>query len=1501
VPRREEGEPNHSPRDQIYENVDLFKRYSDPFGADFENALKQGVKIRVQKISTSSSYSEETSTPSFPATPTKNYESPAIPVKKCSRSVSQVSRNSVESTECDRIHVPKYSYDQVSISSNFNKPVVHTPPTEKVYDVFSNISFSSPLQCLDDGDSESSQKMNSLGSTISSLKIRDDPDPEEDWDGEDPYENIDEIRQTVLSSAQKRLSLGKVAPEPPPRNSILKPANIRAKPDNNIRDKPDAKKEDPYPDIRTKVGGQSEENLYSSAEFRENNFRTEESLFDRLMNESSLHPANLEPTGARPKSTKTIDIRSRVHAWYEEAAREVERDLSLDIQELEKSGKKSPKKKATYEHVMLATTGRVVNDDIVPKPTVTLLRDFDPCYEVEETESEATASNDALDVQDIEDLPDDLPEDETDDNFEADTEAIIKEEEEDPPKPSPRDEKSKKFPGSKKFPALVTPKRINFGGGGHNVTPGSGPPKPPRSYDYYATAEEEANKKERRKSPRELFNKFRKSSAETSSIVGTTDAGTHTEDGVSRLNISGEVDTQSEKSDLNTSSELPNNSDRSADFSPSRSDRDNKSEPSDLKAGLDCAAATRVDRVPENLYVTLPSSGRGSTSPPGKDDLSSPPPPLPTTLPPSALSSAATEAVAGTKPRQTMYENVWIERSSPDADAAAEGRLEPPMVPPRGSKPRKHSKPELNNSKGSLHCKSDSMDSGSSIATTDSNQSKEHQLDGGKGPEKKTKLKKIPSVRSFSVANIKLGKLPGSGLADNIKRRMSDNIKPNIHQLPGARASLFGGSGTPEDTDDDEISVNMLDIPATRSAFLFNQSINESKTRNHSAAIFVLSRRKKQFLVKWCVLGEGLLKWFNEESVARPKETIMLSNIFTITKRVEKHLDPDQRELYCFDIAAINSKGKYGVYMVGCLTAGEREVWMERIVQSMGTRLNTFSMVGCRRIGWAYLKAGFAAEWSLSWIYLADRYIVYATQDSIDFEKIDLKKTKDVFVRKDSKNLCLPPGFTKHPVLVCDFNDRSLYMLVGVVSEVEVWRSHIEDIAFTNNNILGDQQVTHENVPVIVDKCVKFVFSHGVMTEGIYRLAGVNTKINKLLAEFRNNAWAVQISRENYSEHDVANVLKRFVRQLQEPLLTDYLKESFLKATSSTDLDAKLKRYKDLLKQLPGINYSTIRKLLGHLHTVAEQYEKNLMPVINLAPLWGPNMLIVDGQEQDFGETSRETIVCGDLITNYPYLFDVDMDELDKEKKLVEVLDKINNPTPSTLKRSGDIRMWCYIETRTGGKCVSISLHPSLTAGEAVHLVAKEADIQDLQGLLIHEVVLGECLERPVHYTEKMLDLTLRWGIWEDGDRHNNYLLLKRNLLYADAVACAIPPLSIFSEIQFCDNKPKSKFCKFLFSVSNASITCYKEDKNGHTTETNAWPVEDIIWYIGCEKKRNAPHPLNLTFISKEAVPVRSKETPLFGRVLSFGSRELFTKWMAALLVAEYGTNIVQSNLVVLE
>ena len=113
------------------------------------------------------------------------------------------------------------------------------------------------------------------------------------------------------------------------------------------------------------------------------------------------------------------------------------------------------------------------------------------------------------------------------------------------------------------------------------------------------------------------------------------------------------------------------------------------------------------------------------------------------------------------------------------------------------------------------------------------------------------------------------------------------------------------------------------------------------------------------------------------------------------------------------------------------------------------------------------------------------------------------------------------------------------------------------------------------------------------MTEGIYRKAGSNININKLLAEFRSNACAVQISREDYSEHDVANVLKRFIRQLEEPLLTQQLRDDFLAVAETADTitseqqtaDDKLENYRHLLAKLPAINYNTLRRLVSFITT----------------------------------------------------------------------------------------------------------------------------------------------------------------------------------------------------------------------------------------------------------------------------------------------------------------------------
>ena len=120
--------------------------------------------------------------------------------------------------------------------------------------------------------------------------------------------------------------------------------------------------------------------------------------------------------------------------------------------------------------------------------------------------------------------------------------------------------------------------------------------------------------------------------------------------------------------------------------------------------------------------------------------------------------------------------------------------------------------------------------------------------------------------------------------------------------------------------------------------------------------------------------------------------------------------------------------------------------------------------------------------------------------------------------------------------------------------------------------------------------------------------------------------------------------------------------------------------------------------------------------------------------------------------------------------------------------------MWVYLDTRSSGNCICVVVHPTMTAFEMTQTVIREAKRLDdddaaSKNWMLHEVVLGGMLERPIHHSEIMLDVTLKWGTWSEQDRRDNYLLLKTNTFYDEALPCAVPPLSVFGEAYFSDNK----------------------------------------------------------------------------------------------------------------
>ena len=194
------------------------------------------------------------------------------------------------------------------------------------------------------------------------------------------------------------------------------------------------------------------------------------------------------------------------------------------------------------------------------------------------------------------------------------------------------------------------------------------------------------------------------------------------------------------------------------------------------------------------------------------------------------------------------------------------------------------------------------------------------------------------------------------------------------------------------------------------------------------------------------------------------------------------------------------------------------------------------------------------------------------------------------------------------PTLMIDCPPFSVYMIMTSPRETKIWRHIIREVAHNNGFSLGDQQLTKFNVPVIVDKCINFVYIHGSMSEGIYRKSGSENSILKLMASFREDAFNVEITRNEYNEHDVANVLKRFMRDLPERLMGK-LSDSFMCVTEIPKSSEKIQLYKELLTRLSAIERETLKKIVGHLAFISSQKSKNKMSVENLTMIWGPTLM----------------------------------------------------------------------------------------------------------------------------------------------------------------------------------------------------------------------------------------------------------------------------------------------------
>ncbi|KAH1008777.1 uncharacterized protein LOC109539383 isoform X1 [Dendroctonus ponderosae] len=641
---------------------------------------------------------------------------------------------------------------------------------------------------------------------------------------------------------------------------------------------------------------------------------------------------------------------------------------------------------------------------------------------------------------------------------------------------------------------------------------------------------------------------------------------------------------------------------------------------------------------------------------------------------------------------------------------------------------------------------------------------------------------------------------------------------------------------------------------------------------------------------RWCVLENADLFCYADNTCLHLKEHFPAANILSIQllQDAKYKYRYDNDDLHCFEL---NITGKSrGGHVYGSRSISERRIWLQCLAEMLTQRFKSRLTTNYKRMGWAYVRQGVSGKWAGAWIMLSERELHFAV-DRHSVKTVDLRKARCIVLHsyQDSDNN--PKTSDKGPNMLVDCPDVTLHLRMWTARETKVWCHIVKLEAHNNGANIDQQQLTKNDIPVIVEKCINFIFAYGSISEGIYRKAGTSSAISELLAKFRKDAFAVQLTKSDHSEYEVATALKRFFRELPEPLFGCDHRQYLYEVAKHNVKDEKIRMFKAALDQLPPVSYKTAKKLLGHLHFISNQSAKNLMTVENLASIWGPTLMHYEDKDRPAATSGAHhvqdaEVVC-QLIRHYRSVFPEDPSELEKEQLMLKVLQKCLQSPQGVVnpKTSGDLRVWIYLFNKEG-KAHNIAIGPNRTAYEVCVELGEKINTP-VHEIILEEVILSERLFRPIHHTEKVLDVVLKWGYWDAADRKDNYLTCVNLSKYWEYII--EKPLPISGELRFADSKSKL-FKTLMFQFTQGTLSAFKDK----TSEINihSWQVEKLICYLGHECKRSPQSRWTMTFLENDCPPNRTKGSPFFGNVLVWNDAAMRANWISAILKAKHPNNL---------
>ncbi|XP_022243988.1 rho GTPase-activating protein 190-like isoform X15 [Limulus polyphemus] len=190
-------------------------------------------------------------------------------------------------------------------------------------------------------------------------------------------------------------------------------------------------------------------------------------------------------------------------------------------------------------------------------------------------------------------------------------------------------------------------------------------------------------------------------------------------------------------------------------------------------------------------------------------------------------------------------------------------------------------------------------------------------------------------------------------------------------------------------------------------------------------------------------------------------------------------------------------------------------------------------------------------------------------------------------------------------------------------------------------------QSEDNQIPLFVEKCIRFIEEEGLDSEGIYRVPGNRAHMDQLYQKFDEDPQ-VSIRDLDIPVNAVATALKDFFSKRLPPLFSVSVMEELSEISSMyyfvtdvQDRSCRLFALRDLLKKIPRANFEVLKFVFQHFVRVAENCRLNSMDSKNLAICWWPTLLPLEFNDMGMFERMRPHLedLVQTMIDQFRFLF----------------------------------------------------------------------------------------------------------------------------------------------------------------------------------------------------------------------------------------------------------------------